>query len=81
MHDKALNVAKSKKYGYQRGTVLKFYKSFDKKSSGSAAKIKIMSYQKVAEKLNQPIIRKFEKRKVHSSFKENVCGVDLVDES
>ena len=52
MHDKALNVAKSKKYGYQRGTVLKFYKSFDKKSSGSAVKIKIMSYQKVAEKLN-----------------------------
>ena len=52
MHDKALNVAKSKKYGYQRGTVLKLYKSFDKKSSGSAVKIKIMSYKKVAEKLN-----------------------------
>ena len=52
MHDKALNVAKSPKYGYERGTVLKVYKSFDKKSSGSAIKIKIMSYQKLAEKLN-----------------------------
>ena len=81
MHDKALNIAKNPKHGYQRGTVLKVYKFFDKKSSGSAVKIKIMSYQKLAEKLNLPIIRKFEKRKVHSSFKENVCGVDLVDES
>ena len=52
MHDKALNVAKNPKHGYQRGTVLKVYKFFDKKSSGSAVKIKIMSYQKLAEKLN-----------------------------
>ena len=27
----------------------------------------------------KPIIRKIEKRKVHSSFKDNICGADLTD--
>ena len=27
----------------------------------------------------KPIIRKIEKRKVHSSFIENICGADLAD--
>ena len=30
--------------------------------------------QELAEKLPKPIIRKFEKRKVHSSFIENIWG-------
>ena len=33
----------------------------------------------MADELHKPIIRKFEKRKVYSSFRENICGVDLVD--
>ena len=28
---------------------------------------------------NKPIIRKFEKRKVYSTFKDNIWGVDLAD--
>ena len=31
-----------------------------------------MSDKELAEKLHKPIIRKFEKRKVHSSFIDNI---------
>ena len=32
-----------------------------------------------ADKLHKPIIRKFNKRKVYSQFKDNIWGVDLAD--
>ena len=35
--------------------------------------------QQLAEELHNPIIRKFEKRKVHAAFKDNIWGVDLAD--
>ena len=38
-----------------------------------------MSNKKLAEELQKPIIRKFNKRKVHSSFIENIWGADLTD--
>ena len=44
-----------------------------------AAKSKIMSNQQLVEELRKPIIRKFEKLKVYSSFKDNICGADLAD--
>ena len=50
------------------------YKCFDKKSKGSRFK-----NQKLANELHKPIIRKSKKRKVYSSFKNNICGVDLAD--
>ena len=56
-----------------------FYTFFDKKSSGSSVKSKIMSNQQLTEELPKPIIRKFEKRKVYSSFKDNTWGADLAD--
>ena len=34
---------------------------------------------KLADKLRKPIIRKFNKRKVYSSFKDNIWGADLAD--
>ena len=40
---------------------------------------KIISNQQLAEELHQPIIRKFEKRKACSSFKENIWSADLAD--
>ena len=40
-----------------------------------------MSNQQLANKLRKPIIRKFKKRKVYSSFKDNIWGVDLADNS
>ena len=38
-----------------------------------------MSDQQLAEELHKPIIRKFKKRKVHSSFIDNISGADLAD--
>ena len=39
----------------------------------------IISYNELAEELYKPIIRNSEKRKVHSSFKDNIWGADLAD--
>ena len=59
------------------------YKFFDKKSVGSGAKhanTKLIPQNKqLAEELHKPIIRKFEKRKVHAAFKDNIWGADLLD--
>ena len=53
------------------------YKFFDKKSSGSSITNE-PNYQ-LADELHKPIIRKFKKRKVYSSFRDNIWGVDLPD--
>ena len=60
------------------------YKFFDKKSKGSGAKhvntkLAIQNQQLAEElhKFHKPIIREFEKRKVHAAFKDNVWGADL----
>ena len=37
----------------------------------------IILNQQSAEELHKPIIKKVEKRKVYSSFKDNIWGVDL----
>ena len=63
---------------YQRGLASMVYKSFDKKSKGSAIVTNEPNYQLVNE-LHKPIIRKFKKRKVHSSFRDNIFSVDLAD--
>ena len=38
-----------------------------------------MSNKESAEELHKPIIRKFQKRKVHSFFIDNIWGADLAD--
>ena len=53
------------------------YRLFDKKSSGSGVNAE-PNYQHVNE-LHQQIILKFKKRKVYSSFRDNIWGVDLAD--
>ena len=78
LRDKAFNIAKSPKYDeYQRGLASMVYKFFDKKTSGSG--IKSMPNQQLADELHKPIIRKFKKRKVYSSFRDNIWGVDLAN--
>ena len=93
LHDKAFNIGKNPKYdGYQRGLASVIYKFLDKKYSalntsatgaikfaGSGFKSGIMPNQELAEESHKPIIREFEKRKVYSSFKGNICGTDLAD--
>ena len=54
------------------------YKFFDSKVSGSRATL-IPENKQLANELHKTIIRKFEKRKVYSTFKDNIWGVDLAD--
>ena len=84
LKNKAFDIAKDPKYdGYQRGLVSMVYKCFDKKSKGSGVKHVntklIPQNQQLAEELHKPIIRKFEKSKVYSAFKDNVWAADLKD--
>ena len=53
------------------------YKSFDTKSMGSGF-VKDSSLI-LADELHKPVIKKFNKRKVYSQFKDNIRGVDLAD--
>ena len=73
---KAYGIANNPQYdGYQRGLASMVYRFFDTKASlpdkktvGSGVNENI----KLANELHKPIIRKFNKRKVYSSFKDNV---------
>ena len=80
LRDKAYDIASNPKYdGYQRGLASMVYKFFDKKSTGSGFKKLKNSSSILADELHKPIIKKFDKRKVYSQFKDNIWGVDLVD--
>ena len=71
LRDKAFKIASDPKYdGYQRGLASMVYKFFDKKSSGSGANAE-PNYQLVNE-LHMQIIRKCKRRKVYSSFRDNI---------
>ena len=73
LKNRAFNIAKDQKCdGYQRGLASMVYNFFDKKSAGSGVKqvnTKLAPQnQQLAEEPHKPIIRKFEKRKVHAAF-------------
>ena len=79
LRDKAFKIASDQKYdGYQRGLASMIYKFFDKKSSGSGLANNNENI-KLSNELHKPIIKKFNKREVYSSFKDNIWGVDLAD--
>ena len=76
LRDKAYDIASNPEYdGYQRGLASMVYKFFDKKSTGSG----IASSSILVDELHRPIIKKFNKRKVYSQFKDNIWGVDLAE--
>ena len=76
--NKAFKIASDQKYdGYQRGLASMVYKFFDKKSQGSG--VDNNENIRLADELHKPIIRKFKKRKVYSSFRDIIWGVDLAD--
>ena len=80
LRDKAFEIASNSKYdGYQRGLASMVYKFFDKKTKGTGIENEIQENQQLVNELHKPIIRKFKKRKVCSSFKDNIWGVDLPD--
>ena len=85
LRDKAYDIASNPEYdGYQRGLASMVYKFFDKKSTGSGIATAgpsalARSSSILADELHKPIIKKFDKRKVYSQFKDNIWGVDLAD--
>ena len=82
--DKAFKVTSDPEYdGYQRGLASTVHMFFDKKSvslnkSSGSGIANEPSYQ-VANEFHKSIIRKFKKRKVYLSFRENIWGVNLAD--
>ena len=94
LRDKAYNIASNPEHdGYQRGLASMVYKFFDKKSAAERSSLKRMgnginttkssSLERnssiLADELHKPVIKKFEKRKVYSQFKDNIWGVDVAD--
>ena len=78
MRDEAVKIASDSKYdGYQRGLASMVFKFFDKNSTGSGVGTE-PNYQLVSE-LHRQIIRKFKRRKVYASFRDNIWGVVLAD--
>ena len=69
-----LNIEKIKN---QCGLVSMVYKFWGKKTLGSGIKNENISNKELSEELHKQIIRKFKKRKVHSSFINNIWGADL----
>ena len=65
--------------GIREVLLLWFLIFFVKKTAGGAIKNKVKQNKQLAEELHKPIINKFLKRKVYSSFKEIIWGVDLAD--
>ena len=82
LRDKAYNIASNPSYdGYQRGLASMVYTFFNKKSALLADKSTMGGNLnlELANELHKPIIRKLHKRKVYSSYKDNIWGVDLAD--
>ena len=64
--DKAINTAKNLKYDrYQCGLASMVYKFFDEKTCDGTGENEIIFNQELAEKMQKPTIRKFEKRRLH----------------
>ena len=63
LHNRAFDIAKNPRYDEYQSDI-----------TGGAVKSEIMPNKEFAEELHKQINRKFEKQKVHSSFKDNICG-------
>ena len=74
--DNVFNITKNPKYDGWHGDVASMvYKSFDKKTSGSAIKNENFSNNELAEKLHKPVIKKFKKRKLQLLFIDNILMI------
>ena len=78
------DIASNPEYdGYQRGLASMVHKFFNSKVAPHNKTISGKGTKEVnkilAEELHKPVIRKFNKRKIYSQFKDNIWGVDLAD--
>ena len=67
--------------GYQRGLASIVFNFLNERSKGSGINNQgnLLVISQLAEELHKPIIKNFKRRKVYSSFKDNIWGVDLAD--
>ena len=80
LRDKAFNIAQDSKYdGYQRGLDSMVYKKSEESGAKNVNTKLTPQNQQLAKELHKPIIKNFEKRKVHAAFKDNIWGADLAD--
>ena len=81
LRDKAFNIVKNLKNDeYQCGVASVVHKILDKKKTFSGTvENEVISNKELAEELHKPVIRKFEKRKVHSPFIDNNWCTELID--
>ena len=82
LKNKALKIATDPRVnGCQRGIAAMVYKFSNERTKGSGIKNKgnLHVNSQLAEELHKPIIKNFKRKKVYSSFKDNIWGVDLAD--
>ena len=82
LKNKALKIATDPRVnGYQRGLASMVYKFFNERTKGFRINNKgnLLVNSQLAEELHKPIIKNFKRRKVYSSFKDNIWDVDLAD--
>ena len=84
LKNSAYDTASNPEYdGYQKGLASMVYKIFNSKVATRNKTISGKGTKEVnkilAEELHKPVIRKFNKRKVYSQFKDNIWRVDLAD--
>ena len=86
LKDKAYKIPYDPKYdGYERGLASMVYKFFNERSSLSGVAVSLGNKSttepndQLANELHKKMIRKFKRRKVYSSFRDNIWGVDLAD--
>ena len=83
LKNKALKIATNLKHnGFERELASIVYNIFGNRPNGSGLKENQENFlrnSQITEKLHTPIIRKFKKRKVFSSLKDNIWGVDFAN--
>ena len=84
LKNSSYDIASNPEYDdYQRDLASMVYKFFNSKVTPRNKTISGKGTEEVkkilTEELHKPVIRKFNKRKVYSQFKDNIWGVDLAD--
>ena len=82
LKNKALKIATDPKVnGYQTSLAAMVYKLFNERTKGMGIESgnRYPENEVLPKELHKPIIRNFKRRKVYSTFKDNIWGVDLAD--
>ena len=81
LKNKAYKIATDPKIdGFQRGLAAMVYNFFNERLKEVLSRSGIKN-QQLASELHKPIVKNFKRRKVYSSYKDNIWGVDLADMS